>query len=110
MRRHTRCLSDWSSDVCSSDLEIRPQAESEESAVVEDPRGGQLDERRRAGMTIRPQGVLEVARVQEAVRGEKAGRLRRDLVERRAIAARRRARDVGEDLRAAREDRFFLLA
>src|SRR5205814_4008466 len=23
-RRHTRCLSDWSSDVCSSDLPIRP--------------------------------------------------------------------------------------
>src|SRR5262245_63556615 len=22
-RRHTRCLSDWSSDVCSSDLELR---------------------------------------------------------------------------------------
>src|SRR5262245_66384171 len=93
MRRHTRCLSDWSSDVCSSDLEIRPQAESEESAVVEDPRGGQLDERRRAGMTIRPQGVLEVARVQEAVRGEKAGRLRRDLV-------RSEERRVGRECRA----------
>src|SRR5262245_65335940 len=24
-RRHTRCLSDWSSDVCSSDLENGPQ-------------------------------------------------------------------------------------
>src|SRR5205814_6248841 len=23
-RRHTRCLSDWSSDVCSSDLDARP--------------------------------------------------------------------------------------
>src|SRR5262245_14917651 len=23
-RRHTRCLSDWSSDVCSSDLDVRP--------------------------------------------------------------------------------------
>src|SRR5438045_4893112 len=23
-RRHTRCLSDWSSDVCSSDLDIDP--------------------------------------------------------------------------------------
>src|SRR5205814_6904947 len=23
-RRHTRCLSDWSSDVCSSDLDIMP--------------------------------------------------------------------------------------
>src|SRR5262245_65382468 len=26
-RRHTRCLSDWNSDVCSSDLELRPWAE-----------------------------------------------------------------------------------
>src|ERR1035441_11031001 len=25
-RRHTRCLSDWSSDVCSSDLAIRKSA------------------------------------------------------------------------------------
>src|SRR5438045_6901898 len=25
-RRHTRCLSDWSSDVCSSDLTEAPQA------------------------------------------------------------------------------------
>src|SRR5205814_7139650 len=24
-RRHTRCLSDWSSDVCSSDLSSRPR-------------------------------------------------------------------------------------
>src|ERR1035438_6897527 len=27
-RRHTRCLSDWSSDVCSSDLIGRAQAET----------------------------------------------------------------------------------
>src|SRR5262245_63990927 len=26
-RRHTRCLSDWSSDVCSSDLSASPPAE-----------------------------------------------------------------------------------
>src|SRR5262252_2824087 len=97
----------WWEDLA---IEIRPQAEREEWAVVEDPRGGQLDERRRAGMAIGPQRILEVARIQEAVRGEKTGRLRGDLVERRAIAARRRARDVGEDLRAAREDRFLLLA
>src|SRR5258705_8738961 len=24
-RRHTRCLSDWSSDVCSSDLDLGPE-------------------------------------------------------------------------------------
>src|SRR5205814_5953142 len=28
-RRHTRCLSDWSSDVCSSDLVDRAESESE---------------------------------------------------------------------------------
>src|SRR5437899_5386377 len=25
-RRHTRCLSDWSSDVCSSDLDVSPRS------------------------------------------------------------------------------------
>src|SRR5205814_6739728 len=29
--RHTRCLSDWSSDVCSSDLVARAQPEEDES-------------------------------------------------------------------------------
>src|SRR5262245_64375308 len=28
-RRHTRCLSDWSSDVCSSDLECNPAERSQ---------------------------------------------------------------------------------
>src|ERR1035438_4771105 len=28
-RRHTRCLSDWSSDVCSSDLDTRPVVEEQ---------------------------------------------------------------------------------
>src|ERR1035438_10696254 len=27
-RRHTRCLSDWSSDVCSSDLALRAKVET----------------------------------------------------------------------------------
>src|SRR5205814_2385626 len=30
-RRHTRCLSDWSSDVCSSDLFLRAEAHDETS-------------------------------------------------------------------------------
>src|SRR5205814_3348936 len=38
-RRHTRCLSDWSSDVCSSDLARR-------SHLVEQPGRLLLDERR----------------------------------------------------------------
>src|SRR5205814_7047388 len=33
-RRHTRCLSDWSSDVCSSDLEVEPQAVEQAFAVL----------------------------------------------------------------------------
>src|SRR5437899_10263686 len=32
-RRHTRCLSDWSSDVCSSDLLVNGGAEAVENAV-----------------------------------------------------------------------------
>src|SRR5437899_11743535 len=36
-RRHTRCLSDWSSDVCSSDLDIedRKRAESQSRALID---------------------------------------------------------------------------
>src|SRR5262245_20614052 len=61
-------------------------------------------------MPIRPQRVLQVARVEEAVLGEKAGRLPRDLVERGTVATRRGAGDAGQDLRAAGEDRFLFLA
>src|SRR5262245_64775618 len=34
-RRHTRCLSDWSSDVCSSDLSIRRYLRSAEERRIE---------------------------------------------------------------------------
>src|SRR5262245_64377752 len=34
-RRHTRCLSDWSSDVCSSDLEERLQTQQAVAGVNE---------------------------------------------------------------------------
>src|SRR5205814_3069806 len=37
-RRHTRCLSDWSSDVCSSDLETVDATEVDEGAEVDDRR------------------------------------------------------------------------
>src|ERR1039458_3073311 len=30
-RRHTRCLSDWSSDVCSSDLPVSVESDAEDS-------------------------------------------------------------------------------
>src|SRR5205814_5249417 len=33
-RRHTRCLSDWSSDVCSSDLRSRDQKSLTDGHVV----------------------------------------------------------------------------
>src|SRR5205814_2565333 len=36
-RRHTRCLSDWSSDVCSSDLAIREPLDVEKLQRVLSP-------------------------------------------------------------------------
>src|SRR5262245_65245773 len=51
-RRHTRCLSDWSSDVCSSDLD-QPQ-------VVEDDRD---HGRRRAGGRLRQRERSTVERL-----------------------------------------------
>src|SRR5438132_4648149 len=48
-RRHTRSLCDWSSDVCSSDLQINHDR-SERDGVYADPVGGVLD-RRRAGQS-----------------------------------------------------------
>src|SRR2546422_7850869 len=33
-RRHTRCSRDWSSDVCSSDLEVNASAECLEAVVA----------------------------------------------------------------------------
>src|SRR5262245_3905029 len=66
-RRHTRCLSDWSSDVCSSDLEIGGEEAREsvgrEVDLLEEQRlaAGQPEafevERRRAGLEL--QGVRD---------------------------------------------------
>src|SRR5205814_2915982 len=41
-RRHTRCLSDWSSDVCSSDLGqlVRQLSELVNITVLDRPEGG----------------------------------------------------------------------
>src|SRR5437899_3720515 len=56
-RRHTRCLSDWSSDVCSSDLDLEPGAAggthrlalcrdaSRDFAAPASPQGGGAGER-----------------------------------------------------------------
>src|SRR5262245_63005673 len=37
-RRHTRCLSDWSSDVCSSDLQGAPGLEENLAALAQSSR------------------------------------------------------------------------
>src|SRR5205814_3264007 len=39
-RRHTRCLSDWSSDVCSSDLHPSPGDHNQHSAHTAENHGG----------------------------------------------------------------------
>src|SRR5205814_3140380 len=36
-RRHTRCLSDWSSDVCSSDLSCAAQDRAPQDRAAQDP-------------------------------------------------------------------------
>src|SRR5436853_7806964 len=62
-RRHTRCLSDWSSDVCSSDLELRdPTADG---ALISrrlglTARAWQLALRRRYAYFAGPYSALEV--------------------------------------------------
>src|SRR5438045_6572263 len=52
-RRHTRCLSDWSSDVCSSDL---PLDRSSRSTKLGDP--GLVDRDERSNGSVEPVGVL----------------------------------------------------
>src|ERR1039458_10664029 len=42
-RRHTRCLSDWSSDVCSSDLERLVAKYMDEVAPTVEPAAVELD-------------------------------------------------------------------
>src|SRR5262245_62225355 len=90
-RRHTRCLSDWSSDVCSSDLRLRPRLElasiaEEHAARVHGGDGSGCDRRvltgtaaeRRGGRVI---GVgIEIGRASCRERGERsvvAGEIKR---------------------------------
>src|SRR5205814_3178558 len=44
-RRHTRCLSDWSSDVCSSDLLHLLKKEDEATKLIAAYRIGQFDKK-----------------------------------------------------------------
>src|SRR5262245_62300975 len=53
--RHTRCLSDWSSDVCSSDLELAQLKNRGVNAVVLTGTAGwaaRADAVRRAGLVV----------------------------------------------------------
>ena len=89
-------------------VERRPDPVGEVRAVVEDPGGGQLDDRARARVKVGPERVLEVRRVEEAVGPEQPHGLVGDLVERRAVADRRRAGDVGQDARRLQENLLLL--
>src|SRR5262245_64191271 len=70
-RRHTRCLSDWSSDVCSSDLA--------------------LARRRRRSATGPARRRRSLVPPHDARRLSRAPRARRDVDRRGAVPARRRA-------------------
>src|SRR5215212_11217407 len=55
-RRHTRCLSDWSSDVCSSDLTLltgAAESPADKQAVVEVLAASVRSEERRVGKECR---------------------------------------------------------
>src|SRR5262245_33489267 len=69
-RRHTRCLSDWSSDVCSSDLEARRGEAADEDA---------RDQRRRHGRRTMKVDELRVLEADEL--GMRLRTARRELYE-----------------------------
>src|SRR5947207_12760088 len=69
-------------------IEVRSKAEREERPIVENPGGRQLDEIWRSVVTIGPQRILQIARVDEPVLAEQGDGLAGDLVERRSIAHR----------------------
>src|SRR5690349_9784987 len=59
-RRHTRSLRDWSSDVCSSDLDGRPGPGANPGDPQADPRAGQpRSEERRVGKECRSRWAPE---------------------------------------------------
>src|SRR6266496_5292245 len=87
-RRHTRSLRDWSSDVCSSDLQLeREKALVEQIAALEAERTGQLEH------------ALEHRIVVEQAKGVRMGREDlsvREAFERLRAVARSRRRPVEE--------------
>src|SRR6266542_6531618 len=72
-RRHTRCYRDWSSDVCSSDLEAELLREGRAQALVEPP---VLDGVGRAGVETARAGLADTELL-----GELAVRLERGVGE-----------------------------
>src|SRR5205814_7003970 len=80
-RRHTRCLSDWSSDVCSSDLEVAADGEAVLVVVEregEDPGGRAAADRRREDLPAQAPVVgAEYARLRGAAGPEPRSEERR---------------------------------
>src|SRR5258705_9444206 len=71
-RRHTRCLSDWSSDVCSSDLPVTIQ-----HGPVGEPDHAAIDLRRGEAVgALHPELVFRLERIEVAQRLGRVGRLR----------------------------------
>src|ERR1035441_7429611 len=58
-RRHTRCLSDWSSDVCSSDSHQPPQRQSTRQRVPNEPV--------KSLKTHKPHGFVPISPIQTAI-------------------------------------------
>src|SRR5205814_6645044 len=56
-RRHTRCLSDWSSDVCSSDLKVSVECRVKFSVVAEQHADGFIGIND-AEFEVRAEGVM----------------------------------------------------
>src|SRR5262245_64607272 len=58
-RRHTRCLSDWSSDVCSSDLGCRPPSARTDRGLRGDAEAGARPASPRRPRSVRAAGGLQ---------------------------------------------------
>src|SRR5947199_5166557 len=91
-RRHTRCLSDWSSDVCSSDLRV--------VRVLEQVRAALLRELVRLALLFRLRRVL----VLWLNRGSRRGDTQRAT---RAQEERKKAGSRSEERRVGKEGRFW---
>src|SRR5207245_7417904 len=70
-RRHTRCYRDWSSDVCSSDLDSRVRGSNRACRATGGRRGRDGDARRQDGM------IHELENLQGAPGTKRAGARRR---------------------------------